>query len=394
MLIYRLKETGSYYNVSENTVILIDGWKNTPNNRNNVVCMLHNADGTKKFLEAYDLTSTSALAEIIKKTSLLAKERYNTNVYAVLSENVSNIVKTEKCVGIWHATCNSHTANLLLMDIIKHEIVQNVNIIIKEFKQPANEQQILKLNGTRLITPCETRWCSYRDAFASVTENIRNMRVIAGNTKTKIKQNVTQLLYDEEFLQSINSCIELITPICELVNICQKTESSIADAANLWLKLKLPLKYEEEFRNNSKIALNKYALAAFYLHPLYKSSALSSAQLDEVEDFLIDELDATGLNDLAQFKQNIGIFKKLNEKGVTVPTTFWNMAERKHPELAKLAQKLLNVPASTAQLKQLCSNFSFVHSPLRNKLCFERSKKLIEIYNMLKISDENNSSSY
>lgn len=59
---------------------------------------------------------------------------------------------------------------------------------------------------------------------------------------------------------------------------------------------------------------------------------------------------------------------------------FWAAAESDHPGLSKLAMRLLNIPASSAQIKRVFSNWGQIHSPLRNRLEFERSKKLIHCY--------------
>lgn len=63
------------------------------------------------------------------------------------------------------------------------------------------------------------------------------------------------------------------------------------------------------------------------------------------------------------------------------------MAEMKHPTLAKLANKLLKMPASSAQLERVFSNWGHIHSAIRNRLTFDRSKKLVHIYYSLRLED-------
>lgn len=62
--------------------------------------------------------------------------------------------------------------------------------------------------------------------------------------------------------------------------------------------------------------------------------------------------------------------------------------------LASLALRLQKIPASSAQIERLFSNWSYVHSRLRNKLTFERSKKLLNVYYTLKHIDTNKSDEY
>lgn len=69
------------------SALLIDGWKNTFNNTKTVVSMLHNAGGSQAFLNAWDFTGNSEtgekLTEIVNEYIQLAKDFYNTTVYAV-----------------------------------------------------------------------------------------------------------------------------------------------------------------------------------------------------------------------------------------------------------------------------------------------------------------------
>lgn len=108
-----------------------------------------------------------------------------------------------------------------------------------------------------------------------------------------------------------------------------------------------------------------------------------------MEEFLLDQLDGEGLVDLAAFNNpsEDSIFRVLRHKDVKSPTAFWMLTKRKHPGLSQLADKLLNIPASSAQLERVFSNWSYVHCPLRNRLTFDRSKKLLHVYQTLKLKD-------
>lgn len=48
----------------------------------------------------------------------------------------------------------------------------------------------------------------------------------------------------------------------------------------------------------------------------------------------------------------------------------------------------------SARIERLFSNWSYIHSSIRNRLTFERSKKLLHIYFSLKITDKNESDDY
>lgn len=135
------------------------------------------------------------------------------------------------------------------------------------------------------------------------------------------------------------------------------------------------------------MALNKYALVAYHLHPVYDDDKLNNAHKQIINNFVFNKLDCTGLEEWDSFKRKTSFFRKLFEKGIKRPLVFWNMAAMHYPTLSNLAIKLLQIPASSAQIERIFSSWSYVHSLSRNRLTFERSKKLLYVYYSLRISD-------
>jgi len=78
-------------------VLLIDGWKNSSSNTKTVVYMLHNTGSSQTFLNAWNFNENSEtgekLAEIINESIQLAKDFYNTTVYAIVSDNALAMLK-------------------------------------------------------------------------------------------------------------------------------------------------------------------------------------------------------------------------------------------------------------------------------------------------------------
>lgn len=177
------------------TALLIDGWKNSAKNSKNVVTMLQTADGNSCFLESYDFSESSetgeALAEVCKKSVELAKQRYGTTVYAVVSDNAANMIKMGRLIDVWHTTCNSHTGNLLVKDIVDKDVIQSASTILKEFKHSDLESLLIKSGGTRIMLPAETRWCSQRDSLRCLIRNMQQMkRIIADGKKVRSCSNL------------------------------------------------------------------------------------------------------------------------------------------------------------------------------------------------------------
>ncbi|CAH0550875.1 unnamed protein product [Brassicogethes aeneus] len=226
------------------SVLLIDGWKNSSSNTKTVVSMLHNAGGSQAFLNAWDLTGDSEtgdkLSEIVNESIQMAKDLYNTRVYAVVSDNASAMLKMGRTVEIWHSNCNSHTAYLLAKDVLDADCTKNVIIVLKEFKQSDLERALVDNNGHRIKLPCDTRWCSYRDSYVSLIKNLHIMKNLIVNDPNfkKIKQNVKSLIFDDCFAEQVKEYILLFDPICTLINRTQSKNCGAAEAANLWMNLK------------------------------------------------------------------------------------------------------------------------------------------------------------
>lgn len=385
---------------NEDSVILIDGWKNTSCNKRTVVTMLHTANKQKAFLNAWDITSTAEtgdrLAEIIEESIELARTKYNVSVYAAVSDNAANMKKMGNTISIWHTTCKSHTGNLLLKDALDEKLKGKVMAVIKEFKQADFEALLVRFGGSRLVTPGDSRWCSYRNAYLCVVKNIPFMKqvMVDETLSKKVKTSVQKMLVDDKFVQALKDEIALLDPICEVINTCQREDCCIAEGAHMWMKLKLPgtLKPDliKKVDARKKMALDVYSLAAHNLHPEYYREYQNEMSLSDVsvlDDFFLDNLSANGLISLSQYRAGEGIFGKLFNKNLTDSIAFWTLCKASHPDLANFALKLLKLPASSAQIERLFSQWNLVHCKIRNRLDFERSKKLIHLYYTLKFED-------
>nr|CAH7750006.1 unnamed protein product [Callosobruchus chinensis] len=192
---------------------------------------------------------------------------------------------------MWHSTCNSHTGNLLAKDMLDKKLVDNVVLVLKEFKQPDLEKMVVLKGGRRIKLPAETRWCSYRDSFKSLIENLAHMKEISAATRKKIKPKVTELIFNDDFIDDVQKHLEIQDPICNLVNICQSADTSLADAVNMWLKLEVPEVFADKLNSRQEMALNVYALTAYFLHPTYDNSKLKSAHNAKINAFLFRQLD-------------------------------------------------------------------------------------------------------
>lgn len=224
------------------SVLLIDGWKNSSANTKNVVCVLHNASKKQQvFLESYDFSglqeTATALKKVVNEVTELAMDLYGTTIYAIVSDNVSSMIAMAKSIDLWHTTCNSHSANLLAKSLVQKSFATKVNALLKEFKNPNLEVELIKRGGSKIVLACETRWCSYRDSFKCALKNLNVMRTVVQKKRIKFSDESDALLQNSEFETILQDYILIFDPVCKLVNKCQRSSSNIADAVEYWLTL-------------------------------------------------------------------------------------------------------------------------------------------------------------
>lgn len=130
-------------------------------------------------------------------------------------------------------------------------------------------------------------------------------------------------------------------------------------------------------------------MTANFFHPVYRGKKLNESQMKDTNDYIFESLDGQALKSVHLFTANEGTFGTLIRKKINSPKTFWHFASQQgHKQLADFATKFLNIPASTAQLERLFSNWGYVHSDIRNRLKPETSKKLTNIYFTLRATED------
>lgn len=156
------------------------------------------------------------LLDIVDKSIDMAKERYATKVIAVITDNDSTMTAMGRRCGLMFSACNSHTANLLVHDIIlshndgsinsASDVLANVRSVQTEFKRIALESKLISLGGTKPKLPCRTRWCSQRGACKSFLSNLSKMKQIAAEAevRTKVASPICELLFADLALKLLN----------------------------------------------------------------------------------------------------------------------------------------------------------------------------------------------
>lgn len=362
-----------------------------------------------------DRETSDNLVEIVKKSCDLAKERFDADIYAVVSDNARNMVSMGAKLPptLMFTTCNSHTGNLLAKDFVGTKkyagILNKVMSVQKDFKRPKLEVRLVSAGGNKAVLYSLIRFASSRNTIKSFLDNFSFMKKVAADDQNpenidegdseavedaiakRPSPAVTRLIFNDEFVESVMKMLEIMDPIGQLINVCQKSTSSIADAIEEWVNLlhnaSPELKSIVDTRCRMSNVFKDITLIAHFLRPVYRGQKFTNDQSGQVSDFIFGKLDAEGLESFRLFSSGDGICAALNSKKITSPKTYWFYAMRQHKQLAEIATQLLLIPALTAQLERLFSNCSFVHSKTRNRLSVETSSKLINIYFSLREND-------
>lgn len=140
---------------------------------------------TFTWCHAYAYNSTNTYNE----TKELAKERYDAEVYAILSDNaynMQNMGAAARLQDLLYSTCNAHSGNLLAKDILKtsdhSKTMEKVMSVQKEFKKTSLEDRLVKAGGHKPKLSCATRWTSERNAAESFIKNLSPMKNVTGKT--------------------------------------------------------------------------------------------------------------------------------------------------------------------------------------------------------------------
>lgn len=400
--------------MDKKATLLVDGWQNSSSNRHYVATMLATSNDQKIFLESFNFSTLREtgdnLFDAVQQAIVLAKDRYDTVVYAMLTDNAFNMQKMGKgannFLDILYSTCNAHSANLLAGDILQQKefekVMKKVMKIQKDFRRTALANRLSDAGGHKPVLSCTTRWTSQRGAAKSMIKNLSAMKTVTAACDAeaeldkdviKPKRYVVSLLFNEEFPASVRKLLTILNPVAELTKFCQKSTASSADAAEKWLELLADgpedLKPFLEYRIAQSNVLNTVTMTANYLHPTYRGKRLSQDQLKEVNTYLLDKLDDDQLESLRKYTKSEDIFVNLVNKKRLSPITFWHYAaELGHRKLSEFANDYLKIPASTALLERLFSNWAYVHSDVRNRLSDETSKKLVNMYFTLRSTDD------
>lgn len=376
-----------------NSVILVDGWKNKTVNRKYLVFSLRNLNLTQSFLCYYDFSVKrefgEVLAEHINSAIQLAQEKFNTNVIAIINDNDykicrgARLAKTIDGKDLIQTTCSSHSGNLLLKSLVSQEVEKTVKNLLAAFKDTKLEYLLVQAGGTRLKSFPDTRFCYFRDTCKSILDNLRHLQYLATSEDIFLEENLVTLILDESFKQELLHVVNVLNPICKLINACQEPHCTLADATEMWLTLECnDENFQSNFSERFRKAIHPAGFASNLLHNVYQGQNLNEEEREIALNFIKNYTDDETVTEFTNYQSQKDQFTKYAKN--CSAAAYWALCKMYFPKLSRLALDLMIIPASTAELEGLFSKWTYIHTVYRNRLGDIKSSLLLNIYQSLR----------
>ena len=391
--------------ISGKTATLVeDGWSNIHNEP--VIASSLQVDGKSYFLDSYYAgamtKSGQNCASALQKTIKKASDEYNCIVRSVVTDNARNMEKMREIIksddpSLTVYGCSAHWLNLLGQDITPPTIMKHIVEIQKYLRNHHKPNAWLsEISGSKKPQlPGDTRWKSQLTCIESFLHNRALLVQMVQEHENDMDSTICSKIMNHNIFKNARDLAEQLKPVADAIDICQKDHSNLADACDIWLKLKSNPALEPHKRDVLKRfgqAMTTEHLVAYKLHPKYQGKNLSLEQINAVHSYLMN-IDASFMATLVAFEGQSTPFLTAYFSGVATamsPTQWWRAVKRcgVDEKFSDFANNLLSCPASSASIERIFSNFAFVHTKVRNRLGIEKASNLVFCYRMLRGCNE------
>ena len=384
--------------------LIQDGWSdihNTP-----VIASSIHAEDKSYFLSAEQTGANKKTKEYCATIALDAinqcKTKYNCNVKGLVTDNekkmvaMRTILKEEKPDIIVYG-CASHWCNLLGQDITPASVIKQVVEVNKFFRNHHIPNSLLSdiTGSVKPQLPNETRWNSQIECCKSYIRNRPYMMLICAQNEEEIEPRIRTIINNIGLFNEVKSLVEQLSPIAQALDKLQSDKSSIADACEEFCGLQAnPVlePYKDTVKRRFDQAMTPSHFLANLLHPKYRGQRLTSTQIDEAQQLVINDV-PTVIPELLRYQlDDLVLPKVLSLSRETLSFQIWwksaKQSESISKELCDIAIKLSNLPASSASVERIFSNFGLIQTKLRNRLGISKASKLVACYRFLRGSHD------
>ncbi|KAL0213498.1 hypothetical protein RCL1_007124 [Eukaryota sp. TZLM3-RCL] len=137
--------------------------------------------------------------------------------------------------------------------------------------------------------------------------------------------------------------------------------------------------------------LNDFRITAYILNPRYLDERLDDDSMMEsfhnvLARMVGDEEYEAACNEFVRFRRQFQLPPKAVELKETMSgSNWWQMFGHHFPVLKKVAVKLLSQVSTSSAAERNWSVLKFIHCPRRNRLTVDRARKLIYVYENLRL---------
>ena len=290
--------------------------------------------------------------------------------------------------------CASHFLNLLGKDVTPSQVIIRVTEINKYFRNHHEPGALLanQKGSIKPQLPVVTRWNSQLECIQTYLTNRPFLLIILAHNEDVIETPIANLINNIGLYREAKYLYDQLQPIAISLDKLQGDESNIADSCEEWLNL---LELVQLSNHHTKIqqrfhqAITPIHYLANILHPKYMGQRLTCEQQEEARSILVDQ-NASLLPQLYQYQAKTAPFPTslFTCTHSLKPTTWWRTVQASKnlvsDDLCNIAIKLLSLPASSASIERIFSNFGIIQTKLRNRLGLEKTAKLVACYRELR----------
>lgn len=386
---------------SKNATLVIDSWSNIHNDPITAACI---QIGEKSFVvDVEDSGSKKKTAEYLteKCRSIITnvQNKFQCKIKSVVSDNAKNMEKMRQALEdkdkVITYGCSAHWLNLLGEDITPSTIIKHVIEVQKYFRNHHAPAAWLKEcnDHAKPQLPCNTRWNSQIACLETFIKNHSHYTKIINDHTSDIDLNIINIIRDFNLYSNVKDLLLQLKPVADALNIIQSNSSTLADSCHLWCSLmQNPIlqSHYTKIKKRFNQALVPYHFVAYLLHPTYRGELMTYEQKENTRQFL-EDIDSN----------YIPLVIKFDLKELPFPKTYFSPRVIESLTASKWWESISSVSdisktfcdfishlqvccASSAAIERTFSNFSFIHSDIRNKLSVDTSAKLLFCYAMLK----------
>lgn len=250
-----------------------------------------------------------------------------------------------------------------------------------------------------LSLPGKTRWGSVVRCIKTVVdaeEIIKDLFANDGNIRSKIRNGKMFKLVttDPTLFDFFRVVVDALHPLTKLLTVLESDRANLSFAFHHMAAFGKFLKETELakrypvvatlFQQRRQFLYTDAALAAYRMDTRYGGEHLTADEKQRATNYLFARLPESAYSELVEFVNGSSQqpWRKILEVSGAEPYKCWQTVVDAgyFPHLGVVAARLLFVACNSASSERIWSNFSFIHSKLRNRLTVKKSIVLAVLY--------------